>query len=109
MRAKVHQATQAAQPLQAEIAGFLASEGRCPANGEGGIGEPAAYASAPVASIVTGALEDSGRCAIELTLGGTGAPALEGKRVWLEYEPADGSWGCSSELEDRYLPAACRE
>src|SRR5690606_19662307 len=45
LRAKVHQAVQAAQPLQAEIAGFLASDGRCPANGEGGIGEPAAYAS----------------------------------------------------------------
>lgn len=45
-------------------------------------------------------------CGIEITL--RGSPALNGKRVWLEYDHVARSWSCSSELRDTLLPPSCR-
>ena len=108
-RAQVMQAIGQADPLKASVAAFHAETGQCPANGEAGIGPSDAYASDRVAGIATGLLEESGRCAIEVTLRDAGAGALDGQRVWLEYDAPDGAWLCSSELERRYLPASCRD
>ena len=52
-------------------------------------------------------MDDSGRCAIQITLADPGT-GTEGQRIWLELDPADGSWDCSAEVEDRYLPTTCR-
>lgn len=109
LRAKVMEAVNAAAPLKTQVAGFFASEGRCPANGEGGIAEAGNYAGARVASIATGTMEGSGLCAVEVTLRDAPGGPLEGKRVWLEFQPSTGAWQCSSDLKKAYLPAACRE
>jgi type IV pilus assembly protein PilA len=37
-----------------------------------------------------------------------GKEALDGKALWLEYDPSDSSWQCSSEIDDKLLPAKCR-
>ncbi|HVI25302.1 MAG TPA: RDD family protein [Xanthomonadaceae bacterium] len=109
VRAKVATAVSAATPLEGQITAFLQAEGRCPVNGEAGIGAPDRYADRQsVASIAVGAMDATGHCAIEATLRDARTAAIDGKRVWLEYDPATGAWQCSSEVEDRYLPTACR-
>lgn len=107
-RAKVMQGVESATPLKVQVADFVADTGSCPGNGEGGIGPADSYSSARVAEIVTGTLDESGRCAIEITLRDDRPDPLDGQRIWLEYEAADGAWSCSSELADRYLPSTCR-
>lgn len=107
-RAKVMEGIASATPLKVQVATFAAETGQCPVNGEGGIGVADSYSTARVAGIATGTLDDSGRCAIEVTLRDDSPEPLDGQRIWLEYEAADGSWTCSSELTDRYLPSTCR-
>jgi uncharacterized RDD family membrane protein YckC/Tfp pilus assembly major pilin PilA len=109
MRAKVTEAMSTAAPLKTQVAGFFASEGRCPANGEGGVADAGSYANARIASIATGAMQGSGLCAIEVTLRDSQPEPLDGKRVWLEYQPSTGAWQCSSEIKKVYLPHSCRE
>ena len=41
---------------------------------------------------------------MELVLRNTGNERLDGKKIWLEYDPSDASWECSSEIDDKYLP-----
>lgn len=109
VRTKVATAVSAAKPLEGQIAAFLQAEGRCPVNGEAGIGAPDSYADRQsVASIAVGAMDATGHCAIEATLRDPRTAAIDGKRVWLEYDPGAGAWQCSSEIQDRHLPAACR-
>jgi uncharacterized RDD family membrane protein YckC/Tfp pilus assembly major pilin PilA len=109
VRAKVAAAASAAKPLEGQIAAFLQAQGRCPVNGEAGIGAPDRYADQQwVASIAVGAMDATGHCAIEATLRDARTEAIDGKRVWLEYDPATGAWQCSSEIQDRYLPVSCR-
>lgn len=107
LRAKTSTALLEAAPLKPGIAGYLARERTCPSNGDTDFGAPETYASGNLASITFGTFE-SKRCGMELILRNAGSERLDGKKIWLEYDPSDSSWTCSSEIDDKYLPATCR-
>lgn len=107
LRAQVASALPVAEPAKAGLAAHLSREQTCPDNEEAGFGTPESYASGTVASISLGQFE-SDLCGMELILTVPGKAALDGKAVWLEYDPSDSSWQCSSEIDDKFLPANCR-
>lgn len=107
LRARTSAALTEAAPLKANIATYLAGNPTCPSNGDADFGAPETYASAHLASITLGTFE-SDRCGMELILRNAGNDRLDGKKVWLEYDPSASSWQCSSEIDDKYLPANCR-
>lgn len=107
LRAKIVGVLPAAAPLKSAMVQHLAEHQRCPDNGDPGFGAPDRYASANVATATVGQFE-SGRCGIELILRATGSDRIDGKALWLEYQAADASWQCSSEIDDKYLPRQCR-
>ena len=107
LRARTSAALLEAAPLKPDIAEYLARERACPSNGDADFGAPETYASAHLASITLGTFE-SEHCGMELILRNAGNDRLDGKKVWLEYDPADSSWQCSSEIDDKYLPTTCR-
>jgi len=108
LRAKVASAIAVARPLQPVVEEMRRQNGACPVNGEGGLRDAGDYATVELASIEAGAMQDSGACALQLTLPATGTAGLAGKRLWLEFDPGTGSWTCSSEIADKYLPPDCR-
>lgn len=107
LRAKVASALPVAEPAKAALVAHLSREQTCPNNEEAGFGTPESYASGTVASISFGQFE-SELCGMELILAVPGKEALDGKAVWLEYDPSDSSWQCSSEIDDKLLPIQCR-
>lgn len=108
LRAKVAMAIGEVAPLKLQVLDFRATnDGACPENGDAGIGAPGSFASQRVAAIDVGALEDTGNCGMQVTLRDANED-LDGKRVWVEYDPGTREWACSSEVEDRYLPSTCR-
>jgi type IV pilus assembly protein PilA len=107
LRARTSAALVEATPLKPDIAGHLARERSCPSNGDADFGAPATYASSNLASITIGTFE-SGHCGMELILRNAGNDRLDGKKIWLEHDPSDASWKCSSEIDDKYLPTTCR-
>lgn len=107
LRAKVTMALPVAEPMKTVLTEHLAREQTCPSNDDAGFAAPESYASGNVASITFGQFE-SDLCGMELILTVPGKTALDGKAVWLEYDPSDSSWQCSSEIDDKYLPAQCR-
>ncbi|HYM85564.1 MAG TPA: pilin [Pseudoxanthomonas sp.] len=107
LRAKVASALPVAEQHKLAVSSHLARERVCPANEDADFAKPESYASGSVASINFGEFE-SDLCGMELILTVPGNDKLDGKAVWLEYNPADASWQCSSEIDDKYLPAQCR-
>lgn len=107
VRAKIAGAIATAEPLKQAVGSFHAEHGKCPANGEGTINAAGTYAAPYVTGIDTGSMENGGRCGIQITLRNVSA-GVDGKHVWLEQDPATRAWQCSSDIQDRYLPAACR-
>lgn len=106
-RAKVASVLPAAEPHKSAVVAYLDREQACPSNDDTGFDTPEHYAGGSIASITFGEFE-SERCGMELRLTMPGDDKLDGKAMWLEYDPADASWQCTSEIEDRYLPVACR-
>jgi len=94
-------------PLQAEVAAFAQAHGRCPVNGDDGFGEPEALATGEVASVRVGRF-GNGHCGIEARLHVPGRDALDGKAIWLDYDSDTGTWQCSSDVADKFLPTGCR-
>lgn len=107
LRARTSAALLDAAPLKANIAEYLAGNSTCPSNGDADFGAPGTYAGTHLASITLGTFE-SDRCGMELILRNAGSERLDGKKIWLEYDPSDASWECSSEIDDKYLPTTCR-
>lgn len=107
LRAKTSMALAEAAPLKTLIAGHQSEQRSCPVNGDTGFGAPETYASANLTSIAIGTFE-SEHCGMELVLRNAGNDRLDGKKIWLEYDPSDASWECSSEIDDKYLPTTCR-
>ena len=107
LRARTSAALVEAAPLKPSITEYLSRERVCPSNGDADFGAPETYASAHLASITFGTFE-SKHCGMELILRNTGNERLDGKKIWLEYDPSDAAWECSSEIDDKYLPATCR-
>ncbi len=106
-RAKVASALPVAEPLKLAVTSHLTREQACPSNGDADFAAPEHYASGTVASVTFGEFE-SDLCGMELILTVPGNDRLDGKAVWLEYDPSASSWQCSSEIDDKYLPAQCR-
>jgi type IV pilus assembly protein PilA len=106
-RAKVAEALVQPAAMKAAIAEFLEANGRCPQDDDAGFGELAAGVVPPLGEVTFGEFESSKLCGMQLRLALPGKPALDGKAIWLEYDPAKG-WQCSSEIDDRHLPANCR-
>jgi len=92
-------------PLKTRVAGFAALNARCPMNEDPGF--RAAGAPGQAHSGVRFGHGDAG-CAMEVLLRDEREGPLHGKRLWLELDPDSGAWHCSSDAEDRYLPADCR-
>lgn len=107
LRSRIASVVSASAPLKTRVALHFAQHGRCPTNEEPGFGPPESLAQGNIASATVGEFE-SNLCGIELTVGGTGNDRVDDKALWLEYQPVDGSWQCSSEIDDRYLPQDCR-
>lgn len=107
LRAKAAQVIGSTSTLQARIADFARQQGRCPVNGDPGFGAAEHYADTLVARIRIGRF-DNGHCGLEATLHAPGNDKLDGKALWLDYDAQSAAWNCSSELDDRYLPARCR-
>jgi type IV pilus assembly protein PilA len=107
LRARTSAALVEAAPLKANIVAYLAGNPTCPSNGDADFDTPETYASAHLASITIGTFE-SDHCGMELILRNAGNERLDGKKIWLEYDPSDTSWECSSEIDDKYLPITCR-
>ncbi|HRO28655.1 MAG TPA: pilin [Luteimonas sp.] len=106
-RSKVAQALAETAPLKLQAEAFIAQEGRCPDNGSAGFSAADGYRGIAHASIAIGETGE-GRCALEILLHDERSDAIDGRRLWLEYDSEGGSWHCSSDAEDRYLPADCR-
>lgn len=107
LRARTSAALVEAAPLKPDIAEYLSRERACPSNGDADFGASETYASAHLASITLGTFE-SEHCGMELVLRNAGNERLDGKKLWLEYDPAAATWQCSSEIDDKYLPMQCR-
>jgi type IV pilus assembly protein PilA len=105
-RAHVAAAIDETQAVRERIGSVLDAGGSCPDNESDGFKPAEAYAGAYAESIVVGEFDD-GSCGLELVLKGTRKQQLDGKRLWWARED-DGRWVCSSEIEDRFLPLACR-
>ena len=108
LRAQATAAISQVQALQPQIVEFLDAQGRCPTNDDTGFDDPARYTQGALADVTFGEFEGSDLCGLQATLATPGKPALDGQRIWLEYDPASTAWQCSSEIEDKHLPAFCR-
>ncbi|WP_369942701.1 GYF domain-containing protein [Xanthomonas medicagonis] len=107
LRAKAALILDSTITLQARIVDFARQQGRCPVNGDPGFGEAERYADKLISRIRIGRF-DNGHCGLEATLHAPGNDKLDGKALWLDYDAQSAAWNCSSELDDRYLPARCR-
>ncbi|AKC86502.1 GYF domain-containing protein [Pseudoxanthomonas suwonensis] len=107
-RSRAAAAIAEARVHQGAVADFMAAHGRCPRNGDPGFERATHYASAHLVSIEFGEFEASALCGLVATINAPGNEALDGNAIWLEYNPAVDTWLCSSAVEDRYLPHACR-
>jgi len=108
LRAQATAAISQAQALQPQVTGFLAANGHCPTNEAPGFDEPSSYAQAALAEVTFGEFEGSDLCGLEAILATPGKSALDGHKIWLEYDAGKASWQCSSDIEDKHLPAFCR-
>lgn len=107
VRSKVAGALPVAESHKLALSSHLERQQACPSNGEADFEAPERYAEGTVASITFGEFE-SDLCGMEVILAVPGTEAVDGKALWLEYDPADSSWHCSSEIDDKYLPMQCR-
>ena len=103
VRAKVASALPVAEPLKPAVSSHLARKQDCPGNDDADFGPPERYAQGSVASITFGRFE-SDLCGMELILAVPGNSNVDGKALWLEYNPVDKSWHCSS--KSRTISAA---
>lgn len=106
-RAKVSQVLSDGAPAKVAVTEFVASQSRCPANGEGGLA-PADGDWGPYAQSITVGMLKSESCGMEITVGNTGIAVVDGKRIWLEFDARQQTWTCTSELADKFLPVDCR-
>ena len=107
VRAKVASALPIAESHKLALSAYLSREQSCPVNDDADFQAPERYAQGTVAAITFGEFE-SDLCGMEVILAVPGNDHVDGKALWLEYNPADSSWHCSSEIDDKYLPSQCR-
>lgn len=91
--------------LQARIVSYRTTEGRCPEDGDDAFADETDGIG--LSELRVGNFDDE-MCGIEGTLMAPEHAALDGKLLWLDYDPESGRWQCSSEVDDRFLPTHCR-
>lgn len=106
-RAQIAGVLPVAESLKPRVAAHVARENACPTNDDADFAAPESYAEGRVASVTFGEFEGN-LCGMELILAVPGKQELDGKALWMEYDPSDSSWHCSSEIDDKFLPAQCR-
>lgn len=107
-RAKVTQAMAVAASHKVTVAEYVMSHESCPANNSEGFQPSVEYADTYVAGIRFGEYTEDGSCVMQVELRGIGAD-IDGKHLEQSYDPASGSWTCSSEIEKAsLLPMECR-
>lgn len=88
---------------------YLEHEG-CPNNASPGFRPAADYAGPQLASVEFGRFKDSGQCAIQLELRGFDNRHLDGRKVWLSFDPNSHEWTCSTDIDKPVLvPQSCRQ
>jgi type IV pilus assembly protein PilA len=107
VRSKVSQAIAESQPLKLQVEAIRTGEGRCPGNGEDGIGTPESYAGTYITRATVGEFDD-GTCGFELEFGNTGNTEIDGGKLWWDLGSDNSEWNCSSEIADKWLPVDCR-
>lgn len=107
LRAKAAQAVTELAPIKLQVSAFVSSNGRCPVNDDDGFLAAADYADGALSAVHIGRF-DNGHCGIEAALSVPGKTHLDGKLLWLDYDPEQQQWECTSEADDKYLPQECR-
>ena len=107
LRAKAAQAVTQLAPIKLQLSEFVSSNGRCPVNDDEGFQAAADYADGALSAVHIGRFDNS-HCGIEAALSVPGKPHLDGKLLWLDYDPDQQQWECTSEADDKYLPLECR-
>ncbi|MEI2432750.1 GYF domain-containing protein [Lysobacter yananisis] len=88
---------------------YLEHEG-CPNNASPGFRPAADYAGPQLASVEFGRFKDSGQCAIQLELRGFDNRHLDGRKLWLSFDPNSHEWTCSTDIDKPVLvPQSCRQ
>lgn len=106
LRSKVAAVINAAHPLQASIDAKLARGSECPGNAGNNINTAQGIERVEVGQLA----EDATRCVYAIHLGGTGSNKLDGKTIWMDRaKQGNGWWNCRSDIDNPYLPHACRE
>jgi len=103
---KAGKAVDGLQPLQQRIARFVDENDRCPTDADEGFTGPDPAPPEGLSTVNWGSFEN-GNCGIEATLD-IGIPAVEGDRIWLEYDADSAQWTCTGESPDAMLPLQCR-
>lgn len=106
LRSQVAEALAELGPLKVRIVEFVDETGRCPVNDDAGFGPAERLGSRHTGRVRVGRF-DNGHCGLEARLDLPGT-ALHDAALWLDYDAASGHWECSSDADDRYLPASCR-
>ncbi|MGO1073441.1 pilin [Lysobacter sp. CA199] len=108
-RAKVSAALAATGAYKTQVAEHYHQNEACPTNDSPSFLAAIAYASPQIASVEFGRFEENGHCAIQTELRGFNNELLDGKKIWQSYDPTNGTWTCTSDLErPSWLPQACR-
>lgn len=104
LRSATSSAKVAGELARAPVPAYLADQGRCPENDSEGFKAATDYADPNVAAIRFGHFEND-RCGVEVELRGNG---LDGHKLWMEYDADGDSWKCTSDVQDKWLPAECK-
>lgn len=107
LRAKTAQVVSELDPIKLQVSEFVQTHGRCPVNDDDGFQPAESYASGDLSAVRIGRFDNS-HCGIEAELTVPDKAALDGKRLWLDYDPEQQHWECTGEPDDKYLPQQCR-
>ena len=103
-RALLMQHINAAAPIKLRVAEAYQRDGDCPSD----IGLKSEEVPAGFSEVWVGRFED-GTCGAQFTFGTVERlPKVEGKKLWFWLDEKGAGWKCSSDLENRILPANCR-
>jgi type IV pilus assembly protein PilA len=103
-RALVMQQIAAATPIKLRIAEAFQRDGDCPDD----IGLQSEDVPKGFSEVWYGRFED-GNCGAQFTFEAIERlPNVQGKKLWFWLDESGAGWKCSSELENRILPANCR-
>ncbi len=107
LRSKTAQAITDLDPIKVQVSEFVQTHGRCPVNDDEGFQPAESYASGDLSAVRIGRFDNS-HCGIEAELSVSDKAALDGKLLWLDFDPELHQWECTGEPDDKYLPQHCR-